>query len=292
MCIVICLRTIEPRGVTMEWLPSISTTAILALLLWLARNLIATRLTKSVQHEFDTKLESLRTELRKNEEVFRTDLRAKETEIAILRSGAMTAMASRQVALDKRRLDAIDQLWSAFIALGPAKEISVSMSVFNIDKVFERDPFEDKLREAFKQFGVGFDETKFDFSVSEKARPFVSPMSWALFTAYQAIVFQAVAKLRLIQLGFGMELLDKDDIKKLVKAALPEYEAYIEKHGDKGYHLLLETLETKFLDELRKMMAGEEDDKETVERAAKIVEVANSVTNSTRQGSLPTDTTL
>ncbi|MBI3902634.1 MAG: hypothetical protein HY306_06785 [Nitrosomonadales bacterium] len=111
----------------MEWLPPISTTAIFGLVLWLGRNLIATRLTKSVQHEFDTKLESLRTELRKNEELFRADLRAKEAEIAVLRSGAMTAMASRQVAFDKRRLEAIDQLWSAFIALGPAKWILVSM---------------------------------------------------------------------------------------------------------------------------------------------------------------------
>lgn len=277
----------------MEWLPSISTTAILALALWLARNLIATRLTKSVQHEFDTKLESLRTELRKNEELFRADLRAKETEIAVLRSGAMTAMASRQVAFDKRRLDAIDQLWSAFIALGPAKGILVLMSGFNLDKVFERAPHEEKLREVFKQIGTGFDEKKIDFSVSEKARPFVSPMAWALFSAYQAIVLQAVAKLRLIQFGFGnMDLLDKDGIKKLVKVALPLYEAYIEEHGDKGYYLLLETLETKLLEELRKMMAGEEDDKEAVERAAKIVEVANSVITSTKQGSMPPDITL
>jgi len=225
----------------MEWLPSISTTAILALALWLARNLIATRLTKGVQHEFDTKLESLRTELRKNEEVFRADLRAKEAEIAILRSGAMTAMASRQVAIDRRRLDAIDQLWSAFISLGPAKMILVTMSGFNLDKVIEKAQHDEKLRGAFKIIGTGFEENKIDFSVSIKARPFLSPMAWALFSAYQAIVLQAVAKLRLIQFGVGnMDLLDKDGIKKLVKAALPLFEKYIEEHGDKGYHFTVD----------------------------------------------------
>ena len=65
------LRTIEQRGVIVEWFPSISTSAILALALWLSRNLIATRLTKSVQHEFDTKLEALRAEHRIKEEIYR-----------------------------------------------------------------------------------------------------------------------------------------------------------------------------------------------------------------------------
>lgn len=118
-------------------------------------------------------------------------------------------------------------------------------------------------------------------------------MAWALFSAYQAIVMQAVATLRLIELGIGdKDLLDKEKVKKLVKAALPNYEAYIEEHGDKVFHLLLDILEASLLDEFRKMMAGEEDDKEAVERAAKIVEAANSVTNSTRHGSLSTDTTF
>ena len=274
----------------MEWLPSISTTAFLALALWLARNLIATRLTKSVQHEFDTKLESLRCELRKNEELFKADLRAKETEISVLRSGAMTAMASRQVAFDKRRLEAIDQLWSTYIDLGPAKMILVLMSGYNLEKVFERAPHEPKLREVFKMTGAGFDEKKIDFGIAQKARPFVSPMAWALFSAYQAIVMQAVATLRLIEFGIGnKDLLDKIHVKKLVKAALPNYDAYIEEYGDKGFHLLLDILEANLLDEFRKMMAGEKDDKEAVGRAAKIVEAANLVTNSTKQDGLQTD---
>lgn len=274
------------------WLPSITMTAILAILLWLSRNLITTRLTKSVQHEFDTKLELLRDELRKNEELFKADLHAKETEIAVLRSGAMTAMASRQVAFDKRRLEAIDQLWSTYIDLGSAKMILVVLSGYNLDKVFERAPHEPKLREAFKIAGSGFDEKKIDFRISQKARPFVSPMAWALFSAYQAVVMQAVATLKLIELGIGnKDLLDRIKVKKLVKAALPDYDTYIEEHGDQSFHLLLDILEENLLGEFRKMMAGEEDDKEAVERAAKIVEAASLVTISTKQGSLPTDTT-
>jgi len=45
------------------WIPSISTTALLGLALWLSRSVILTRLSKSVQHEFDEKIERIRAEL-------------------------------------------------------------------------------------------------------------------------------------------------------------------------------------------------------------------------------------
>ncbi len=95
------------------WVPTIVTTGLLALALWLGRKLIATRLVKSVEHEFNARLEAVRAEFREKEELLKADLRSKESEIADLRGGAMTAMASRQMALDKRRLEAVDQLWSA-----------------------------------------------------------------------------------------------------------------------------------------------------------------------------------
>ena len=81
------------------WLPALTTTGLLAVALWLTRNLILTRLTNSVEHEFNAKLETLRTQLRESEERLKADLRAKEAEITALRSGAMTAMASRQMPL-------------------------------------------------------------------------------------------------------------------------------------------------------------------------------------------------
>ncbi len=268
----------------MSWLPSITTTTLLALALWLSRNLIATRLAKSVEHEFNTKLESLRAELRKNEELFKADLRSKEAEIAALRGGAMTAMASRQVALDKRRLEAVDQLWSALTALGPAKAISSLMAIVKFETAAERASKDAKVREMFTMMGAGFDPKKIDLSDSAKARPFVSPMAWAVFSAYQAIAMQAVLKLEIIKSGIGgKDLLDKDAIAKLVKAALPHQAAYIDKFGEAGYHYLLEELEGRLLDELRKMLAGVEADKSSVEQAAEILKRSNELLDSVRQ---------
>jgi len=78
-----------------DWLLStVSTAALLGLVAFLARNLILTRLKASVQHEFDRKLETLGADLHKSEESFKADLRAKETQIEVLRSGALSGLVS------------------------------------------------------------------------------------------------------------------------------------------------------------------------------------------------------
>jgi hypothetical protein len=239
--------------------------------LWLSRNLIATRLTKSVQHEFDEKLASFQAEVRKNEEVFKSDLRFKEAEIVNLRGGALTAMASRQIAIDKRRLEAVDQLWSAVISLGSAKGLVTLMSIINFDYVAKMPTTNEVVREKLVP---AFDMKKLDLSGSARSRPFVSPLVWALFSAFQAIIMQAVMKIEIIRSGAANEpnkLINREGIAEMVKAALPHRTEYIDKVGDRSYSNLLEEIEEKLLDELRNMMEGVEGDKASIEQAGRIL---------------------
>jgi len=264
-----------------SWFPSLTTTSLLALALWLGRNLIATRLTASVEHEFNTKIESLRA-----------DLRRKETEIAALRGGAMSALASRQIALDKRRLEAVDQLWAAVTALGPAKGISVFMAVMKFEAAAKEAEINPKFRQIFEALGAGFDPSKIDFSQSAKARPFVSAMAWALFSAYQAIALQAVTKLHIVKSGIGADILDKQAATKLVKAALPHQAEYIDKYGDAGFHYLLEELENRLLEEMQNMLKGVEADKASLDQAAEILKRSNELSEATRQSEVPPNLAL
>lgn len=259
------------------WFPAITTTSALGFGLWLLRGLIATRLAKAVQHEFDAKLEAVRAEFRQKEEVLKADLRSKEADIAALRSGAMSAMASRHIALDKRRLEAVDQLWSAVTGLGPAKAISSIMTVVKFDAVAEEAEKNPKIRQVFEIMSTGFDPNKIDIAGAERAHPFVSPMAWALFAAYRAIAMQAVVKLQIVKAGVPKTILETTAIKKLVKAALPHQETFIDQYGDSGYHWLLDELEERLLNAIRDMLAGVEADKETIERAAHIVHLSNEV---------------
>lgn len=261
-----------------EWFPSLTTTSLFAAALWLSRKLIATRLTASVEHEFNSRLEDLRANFREREEQFKAELRSRQEEIAALRSGAITAMTSRQVALDQRRLQAVDQLWESFTALAPAKFISSYMSVIKFETTANEAVRDERVRKMFEVIGGGFNENDDRLKLSAKARPFVTPMVWAIFSAYQAIAYLGVFKLKMITAGIGAkDFYDKAAVSRMAKAALPHHAETIDQHGEAIFHHLLDLLEEKLLIEVRNMLAGSEGDKASVEQAAEIVRLVNKV---------------
>ena len=270
------------------WIPSLTTTSLLGIALWLGRYVIKTRLTNAVTHEFNTKLEAMRSEFRQREELLKGDLRSKEADIAALRAGVMNAMASRQIAIDKRRLDAIDQLWAAVTALAPAKVVSSFMAAFNFEATAEEAARNLKFRQLFEAIGTTFDLRGLDLSGAAKARPFVSGMAWALYSGYSAICGVGLVKLQILKSGVeGKDLLRTDVIARLVKTALPHRSASIDQHGDAAYYGLLDELEERLLEEFRKMLAGEETDKAGLERAAEILKLSTELSGATRESVLP-----
>jgi hypothetical protein len=134
---------------TADWIPAISTTSLFAAALWLLRSVISTRLRASVQHEFDHKVETLKTDLRKSEESFKSDLRTKEKQIEALRAGALSGLASRQIALDSRCIQAFDQLWAAVQALGPAKSVSANIAILKFKGAAKMSAENPRAREMF-----------------------------------------------------------------------------------------------------------------------------------------------
>ena len=99
-----------------------------------------------------------------------------------------------------------------------------------------------------------------------------------VFSAYQAIVWFAVAKLHILKLGIAdAKLLDPSGVEKLIKSALPHHAEYIEKRGPPAYHYLLDELETRLLVELRQMLEGTESDAANVAQAAEIIKLSEDV---------------
>lgn len=268
-----------------DWLPPIGTAAGLGVVAWLFRNWISTRLTKSVGYEFDRKLELLRAEHRESEERLRADLRAKEAEIATLRASAMTALSNRQMAVDKRRLDAIDQLWASVLSLNRARGISMMMSTLKFEAVAERAEKDPKMRDLLKTIGGNFNiSTDLKLDDAPKARPFVSPLAWAIFTAMTAIIANGVMRWHVAQGGLGpKDFSDPGALANMVKAALPEYSAYVDEHGVQGLHLLVEKLELKLLEEFRLMMSGAEADRVSVQQAAEILKYSEALARESNQ---------
>lgn len=258
------------------WLPAITTTGLLAAALWFGRQLISIRLTKSVEHEFNKKIESVRADMRISEERLKAQLREKEAEISALRSGALSALANRQAALDKRRLVAVDQLWDSFNALARARFLTLSMTFIEFESAASKAEQDPKVRQFFETLGGGFDPKALDLSGAAKARPFVTPLVWAVFSAINAITMYSVMRWQVLKGGLGaIDIADRKAIEKLVVAALPHYAEYLEKNGPSVYHYVLEALDTRLLEEIQNMLSGVEGDKASIAQAAEIVRQAN-----------------
>lgn len=253
----------------MEWIPALSTTALLSFVLWLSRNMIITRLINAVKYEYDEKIENIKA-----------DLKARDSQVEALRSGALSGISHRHATLYNHQINAIKELWESVVLLAPAKSISAAMSVINFKEVSELSESNPRIREMFTQLG-NVDLKKLPTNKALKTRPFISSLSWAYFSAYQAIVVNAVIRMEMLKIGINVQGVDDTEkVTKLVKVALPHHVGYIEKYGASAFHNLLDELESKLLMSFEVTLKGEELDKDTIKKAAEIIKEADLIMES------------
>lgn len=253
-----------------EWIPAITTTSIFGGLLWLGRSLIITRLKNSVKYEFDRKLE-----------VIRSELKSKEAQIESLRSGAMSGLITRQGALYQRKIQAIDQIWSSVKELEKGKYISSMLGSLNIEESMKQSGRDLKFTDFINTIACNFDLADLDMSGSKFARPFLTPLAWAYYSAYFTVIIQAAVITNILKIGVPdpEKYLKLENSSNLLKAVLPSWSDYIDQHGISGHHHLLDEVEKLLLAELKNMQDGHEDDKENTIRAAKINQEVKKVSN-------------
>ena len=259
-----------------SWIPAVSTTSLLVLAMWLLRSLISTRLTKSVENEFNKKLESLKAELR-----------AKEAQIDALRSGAMSGLINRQSKLYERQLESIEQVWEAVAELGKAKFVSQTMAIIKFEESAKEAAVNPKFRQVIELMGGGFNLKDIKLGAATKARPFLSPLAWAYYSAYQSIIILAAMKHEALKIGLdgSDKYIDSGKVTDLIKTILPHQADYLDKYGSSAHHYLLDEIENLLLSELRNIQKGVDSDKENAERAAAILQesekLMQSISNNT-----------
>lgn len=243
------------------WIPAITTTSAFGGLLWLGRSLIITRLKNSVRHEFDGKLE-----------VIRSELKSKEAQIESLRSGAMSGLITRQGALYQRKIQAVDQIWSSVKELEKGKYNSITLGSLNVEECMKQSGRDPNFKKFIDTFTGNFNLSDLDVSGSKLARPFLTPLAWAYYSAYSTIIMQAAVITNILKIGVTdpEKFLKLESSNNLLKAVLPSWSDYIDAHGVSGHHHLLDEIEKLLLVELKNIQNGHEDDKENTIRAAKI----------------------
>jgi hypothetical protein len=269
----------------MEWALWISITAnlICPLAFFFARNWLKAHIEKSVQHGFDVKIENLRSELRKSEESFKKDLLEKEAEISTLRNAAIERHSTRQAALDKRRLEAVERVWAALVALAPLYSVAAMMSRIDIKQAAKSVVREENARKMFEMISNNAQITQLSKTSTGNERPFVSELAWAYFSAYQTAVIISYTTAK--TLATGVEDVDKlikfDHVNKMLQSALPHRSKYIDDHGFNSYYYLLEELESNLLSALKISLEGADLDQESVARSAEIIRMSkNAMDNS------------
>lgn len=247
-----------------DWFPAITTTSLLAGVLWLAKNAIQERLKGAVQHEFNEKLEK-----------FKSELQEKENQITVLRSSVLTTASHRHTILNDRKLKAVEDIWGAVISMAAAKNISSMFSQLNFGALSKETVRNPQAREIWQVVGAGFDFKAVDTISACRSRPFLSKSIWAYYSAYKAIVFQSVVRLESLKAGAEDDWSKGADMIALAKVALPHKQEYIEKYGAETLHYLLDELEAKILEEIDNFLIGNFEDIAHLESAAKILHASD-----------------
>lgn len=226
-----------------------------------------------VKARIEEKLEKLRGEIRQSEELFKSDLRAKELEISTLQSGALHGRTSRKALTDKSRLEAVNQLWLAVTKLSKMTLPAMTASMLKFEEVAKRAAKDQKMRDFLQMAGLdGFEDKMVDAQVDE-LRIHLPDFVWALFSAYSLIVIGGYLQLKILSMGLEnpQDLIKRDGAATLLKSVLPNRSSYIDNIGPSGYFHLLDEIKESIMVELKSIIDGSIDDKENLSKAAEIM---------------------
>jgi len=267
----------------------LAVTLVFLLLIPAVRTAVGKYLSGFVQNYFDQKIEKVRSDFRQSEEKFASDLRASEQKIRLLAETTLSLRSTRQVALDSRRLQAVEKLWAAKTATDRMKMAANLVSRLNLPEVFTAaEAGEERIKSLGEIFNriSGFDVKESQPASAQLERPFLSSDVWQIFSAYQGVMVHSAVIIHALANG-TTELLNKEDtLKPLMILALPEYKTYIEQYGFSSYYNLLDILEQKLLNSIAEMLDGNGVDDATLKRSAEILSAA-SVFNSKAEPEIP-----
>ena len=261
-----------------NWIPPVVTTGLFGILVFLSKNLIITRLTNSVKHEYDAKLETLRASNKVIEQTLQAEIQKRDSEITSIRDSALSGLDHRKSLLFERQLNAVDSLWQANIALSSAKMVSTMMSRMKIGEVSKTIEYDTKLQDFFKMIGQNVDLEKLGSVQSSNLRPFVSEPIWAYFSACQSIVLHYVVLAKMFELGLGEKMTKSDELVTLITKVLPHQKVFIEEYRIEGAFLLLEEIEGKLLKEIQDFLAGKGTSEARLKEASEIIKHSETLT--------------
>ncbi|QTL03165.1 hypothetical protein J5J86_20800 [Aquabacter sp. L1I39] len=276
-----------------EWIAAITSSTVVSIAGVIVGAYYKAKVEKSIQHRYDAKIEEIRSGFRASEEALKADLRAKADQITALRSGALTGLANRYTSLDKRRLEAIDKIWTSVIRRSKLKFAVKVMGGINVDVALDlsRDNGPDgaAVREfAFSIWKLADIDGLNSSDIPDTERPFLPPMVWAMYSAYFHVISHALAQLAGMRTGVGKKILsDPAPTLALVKSALPHQSEFIDQHGVSGFTSLIDELEDSLLREIQNSLHNPDADFANLKQAASILAASENLSSYSQEIIVP-----
>ncbi|MQA65033.1 MAG: hypothetical protein GEU76_03895 [Alphaproteobacteria bacterium] len=193
----------------------------------------------------------------------------------------LSSRAQKMAAVPEDKFEGMLGVWRDVVRLGALKAISGQMAVIKFDVAADEAAKNPQFRKVFEIIGKVLPAGKLPDIAAREERPFLSPMAWAYFSAYLAVLLHAYTRLKALEMGLedSKNLLNDKYANDLLKTALPHQASYIDQHGAVGHHYLLDELEDNILRELREMLEGASADDEALNHAASIIDRAKTLTD-------------
>ncbi len=264
--------------------PAATSFAASGLLLWLFKEWIGTRLKGSIQHEYDRKIETYRTQLKAEQELAVLDIKTAVARDAAFYATAHASFAEGQKASMERKLNAIDRLWGCILKLRATLPPVVGfMDILTVDE-YKGAKEHPTFRELTKDLSLE-SITALVTQDIEEVRPYVGEYTWSVFFCYQAIMLRMLFLLNLGRTDAEKMEWHKDaGIRQLMEAVLtPEELTQFTQATFGKVSWLRQRLEAKILASAQKIISGESFGAESIEQARRIQERIGSVSISVQQ---------
>jgi len=248
--------------------------ALIALLGFLVRNTVVERLKRSISHEYDQKLESIR---RDNERVLES-LRAARAEREAFRTLAFSSITSVQSGTLERRVVAIETLWNELLDI--LRRLPPSIIIMDMMS-YDKSKFGPTLHSELKRidFNQVMQQNISGFERVLKIRPFLGERLFSLFHAAQAVAGRALTTtVSSYQSGNLRLWYDESDTVELLQTVLSEQDLVTFK-ALRAYKFdwLRRHFELSVIQEIQKELSGEPAVEKSLLHASRILEASDAV---------------
>ena len=246
---------------------NIITTLSIPVLIWYFKVKIPVK----IQHDYDKKLSELENKFKFEEKM-----------IEDLRRNAILGAEKRQGILSTRKFNACDELWEKIENVASLKALSIYLMGIKEDQFIKSDYNNSNNSLFIESFGKisGFELQKKTITTNKLSlqRPYLSERSWALYLAHSSVSTIVISKYESLKSGTDMRnFINYNGILNLIKKVEPSNFSTYTEINSSNIHIILDILENKILNEIKKIHSGSEEDKKSIEINREIIKYANKI---------------